>query len=60
MEIVKDLVCGMVKPKSQFKFLSKFLGKTYYFDTQDDKNLFDAHPDYYVPQEERVKFRKGR
>ena len=51
---VKCPVCGMVKPKSQMSFTSLFLGKTYYLDTQNDKELFDAHPDYYVSKEERV------
>ncbi|OGM13029.1 hypothetical protein A3A76_01940 [Candidatus Woesebacteria bacterium RIFCSPLOWO2_01_FULL_39_23] len=59
-EMVKDIVCGMVKPKSQMRFTSDFLGKIYYFDTEKDKELFDAHPDYWVPKKEREKFRKGR
>ncbi len=42
------------------KFSSEFLGKVYYFDTENDKHLFDAYPDYWVPQEEREKFRKGK
>ena len=57
-ERVKDVVCGMIRPKSQMKFVSLFLGKTYYFDTEKDKALFDAHPDYWVPKEERQKYRK--
>src|SRR3990167_5559354 len=36
-EMVKDIVCGMVKPKSQMRFTSDFLGKIYYFDTEKDK-----------------------
>ena len=59
-EMVKDVVCGMVMPKSRMKFSSEFLGKVYYFDTENDKHLFDAYPDYWVPREEREKFRKGR
>jgi YHS domain-containing protein len=58
-QLVKDMVCGMVKPKSQMTYKSEFLGKTYYFDSENDKQLFDAHPEYWVPQEEREKFRKG-
>ena len=56
-KLVKDVVCGMVKPKSQMKFTSILLGKTYYFDTEKDKELFDVHPDYWVPKEEREKAR---
>lgn len=59
-EFVKDVVCGMVKLKSQMKFTSEFLGKTYYFDTEKDKEIFEAHPDYRVPKEEREKFRKSQ
>ncbi len=49
-EIVKDVVCGMVKPKSQFKFLSEYSGKTYYFCSQQDKEMFDAHPDRWAKE----------
>jgi len=45
---VKDIVCGMVKPKSQMGFTSEFGGKTYYFCSEQDKQLFDAHPDRWV------------
>ncbi len=58
-EISTDPVCGMVKPKSQFKFSSVVMGKHYYFDTQNDKGLFDAHPDYYLPKEERERYRRS-
>jgi YHS domain-containing protein len=58
-QMVKDMVCGMVKPISQMKYKSEFLGKPYYFDSENDKQLFDAHPEYWVPTEEREKFRKG-
>ena len=47
-DIVKDLVCGMEKPKSQMKFRSVFNGNTYYFCSQVDKDLFDAHPDRWA------------
>lgn len=58
-ELVKDPVCGMVKHKSQMKFTSVFLGKTYYFCSKGDKDKFNAHPDYWIPKEEREKFRKS-
>lgn len=48
--MVKDVVCGMVKPKSQFKFLSVYNGKTYYFCSQMDKEMFDHHPDHWTPK----------
>lgn len=58
---VKDVVCGMEKPISQMKAKSVFLGKTYYFCTEGDKEKFDAFPDYWVPKEEREKYRnKGK
>lgn len=52
-ELIKDVVCGMVKPKSQFGFSSLFDGRVYYFCSQGDKDLFDAHPEHWIPQEER-------
>ncbi len=58
-EIVKDLVCGMQKPKSEMKATSVFLGVTYYFCSQKDQELFDAHPDYWIPEEERAKIRSN-
>ncbi len=45
---VKDIVCGMVKPKSQMGFVSVLNGKTYYFCSKQDKEIFDAHPDRWV------------
>ncbi len=47
-EEVKDVVCGMVKPKSQMKFASVYKGKTYYFCSR-----FDAHPDRWVGGENK-------
>ncbi len=47
-ETVKDLVCGMIKPKSQFKFSSVYNGKTYYFCSEQDKEIFDVHPDNWA------------
>ncbi len=42
---VKDVVCGMVKPVGEMKFKSNYKGKTYYFCSEVDKDLFDANPD---------------
>lgn len=49
-ELVKDVVCGMVKPKSEMPFKSKYEGKTYYFCAKMDKDLFDARPDGWVKE----------
>lgn len=48
---VKDVVCGMVKPKEEMKFLSEFKGETYYFCSKADKEMFEAHPDRWVKKE---------
>ncbi|KKS23077.1 MAG: YHS domain protein [Microgenomates group bacterium GW2011_GWC1_41_8] len=56
-EVVTDPVCGMTKPKSEMKEVSVFLGKNYYFCSKEDRELFGAHPDYYVSEEEREKAR---
>ena len=50
MEIVIDPVCWMEKPKSQMKFSSVYSGKTYYFCSWGDKELFDAYPDKWIPK----------
>jgi Cu+-exporting ATPase len=50
-ELVKDIVCGMVKPKDQMKAKSVFKGKTYYFCTEMDKQMFEAYPDRWVTNE---------
>lgn len=47
-ELVKDVVCGMVKPKEDMPFNSVFKGKTYYFCAKIDKDMFDAHPDKWA------------
>lgn len=47
-ELVKDVVCGMAKPKSQMPFKSEFGGKTYYFCSRQDKDMFDAYPDRWA------------
>jgi len=47
-EIVKDPVCGMEKPKSQMEFSSLYKGKTYYFCSQRDKDMFEKFPDNWL------------
>ena len=47
-EMIKDPVCGMLKPKSQMKFSSQYGGKTYYFCSEMDKNMFEKYPDRWV------------
>lgn len=47
-ELVKDPVCGMEKPKDQMRFSSVFNGKTYYFCSQMDREIFDKHPDRWT------------
>lgn len=45
---VKDPVCGMIKPVSQFKFTSVYNGKTYYFCSGVDKQMFEKYPDRWI------------
>ena len=47
-ELVKDPVCGMVKPKNLMKFSSVYNGKTYYFCSQMDKDMFEKYPDRWI------------
>lgn len=47
-QLVKDLVCGMVKPLNEMLFSSEFNGKTYYFCSKMDKEMFDKHPDRWI------------
>ncbi|MCL5797360.1 MAG: YHS domain-containing protein [Patescibacteria group bacterium] len=54
-EIVTDPVCGMKKPKSDMRVTSDFQGKIYYFCSQSDKDMFDSHPEHWIPKEERIK-----
>jgi len=49
-EPVRDPVCGMVKPKSQFKFTFVYNGKTYYFCSEMDKSMFEKYPDRWVKE----------
>lgn len=50
---IKDFVCGMVKPISQMKAQSVYNGKTYYFCTEEDRKMFEAYPDRWLPEGER-------
>ena len=47
-QLVKDLVCGMVKPVEEMHFSSVFNGKSYYFCSKMDKEMFDKHPDRWA------------
>ena len=49
--LVRDPVCGMVKPKSQMKAKVLYKGKTYYFCWEDDKKMFEANPDHWISRE---------
>lgn len=51
-EIVKDLVCGMEKPKGQMKAKTVYKGKTYYFCWDRDRQMFEANPEYWIPRKE--------
>lgn len=52
-ELVKDLVCGMTKPKSQMKASTVYKGKTYYFCWGRDRQMFEAHPEHWIPRKEK-------
>jgi YHS domain-containing protein len=47
-EFVKDLVCGMEGPKSQFKYTFVYQGKTFYFCSEMDKQMFEKYPDRWI------------
>ncbi len=49
-EIVRDPVCGMKKPQSEFKLTSVYNGLTYYFCSSECKHMFEAFPRGYVGQ----------
>lgn len=51
---VKDYVCGMIKPKSQMKAETVYKGKVFYFCSEDDKKMFEAHPDAWIPDKEKA------
>jgi Cu+-exporting ATPase len=51
---VKDPVCGMEIESEKALAKREHMGKTFYFDTQDCVNKFDADPHRYGhPQEQR-------
>jgi len=50
-ELVKDLTCGMVKPKSQMKASAVFKRHTYYFCSESDKEMFLANPDRWIQKD---------
>ena len=52
-ELVKDPVCGMVKPLNQMLFSSVFNGRTYYFCSKMDKEMFERHPDRWIGGESK-------
>lgn len=45
---VRDVVCGMEKPKDEFKFTSDYQGKTYYFCSKNCQEMFEGNPRGYV------------
>lgn len=47
-KLVKDPVCGMVKPISEMKEKTVYKGKTYYFCWKGDKDMFLAHPKHWA------------
>lgn len=47
-DMVKDVVCGMEKPREMMGFSSKHKGAIYYFCSKMDKEMFDAHPDRWA------------
>jgi len=49
-ELVKDPVCGMIKPKEKMGAEYIFMGKAYYFCTEGDKKMFEAHPEHWLPR----------
>jgi YHS domain-containing protein len=51
-ELVKDPVCGMIKPKSQMKAKAIYKGKTYYFCWDRDKQMFEEYPNHWIRGEE--------
>jgi len=50
---VKDVVCGMIKPKSQMKEKAVYKGDTYYFCSDQDKQIFEANPEHWIPRERK-------
>lgn len=52
-KLVKDPVCKMIKPRSQMKAKAVYKGKTYYFCWEGDKQIFEAHPESWIPKAEK-------
>ena len=52
-KIVKDVVCGMEKLKSQMKVRADYKGETYYFCWENDKKMSEANPEYWIPRKEK-------
>ncbi|MDP2685343.1 MAG: YHS domain-containing protein [bacterium] len=47
LKLVKDVVCGMVKPIDQMKSQTIYKDIIYYFCSDVDKNMFLANPDHW-------------
>lgn len=47
-DFVIDLVCGMELTAKNVGFKSEYLGKTYYFCSQNCKEHFDNNPEKYA------------
>jgi len=50
-KLVKDPVCGMVKPAAEMKVKTVYKGKTYYFCTEGDWKMFEAHPGHWASKD---------
>jgi YHS domain-containing protein len=48
MAMVVDPVCRREFDESEAAASSVFLGKTYYFCSEEDRQLFQEHPEKYV------------
>ncbi len=47
-KIVRDPVCGMEKPREEFKLSYIYQGKTYFFCSEECKHMFEASPRGYA------------
>lgn len=50
-QLEQDPVCKMVKPRDQFKFFMEYLGKKYYFCSENCRHMFSEMPRGYVGEE---------
>ena len=50
-----DPVCGMEVEEDQAVAQSKYKGQTYYFFSEDDKQIFDKEPERYIQKATRNK-----